>query len=540
MRKLQFSRIDVVFSLAAILLASCLGHVSLAETDATTTTRRCEIQLRDFPGLPIQSQLMKGHFDSDYLHGQLSKTIPELKEMGEPAIVLDVLSGRDQGIVYLSTTNRELSDRLLSEAAKIIVDHLNSIFKDSVRLLSNSLAAKEKAARGVEEKLNEVTSPLGVEDLEAESQRLRDSVSLLRQDVFKLELRETEIAAREEFLTRQLQPSLTANEVWRRIKREPKRLHVPPAEQEGTAKPILLFITPRIIWPGGTDISGPRPTQIEVEARFVEVLALDSLINPRGQKWEWPIRGIFNDEEFQLLWRDLHQKDWTDLLSAPRLTTISGQQAQIEVVNEVTYPIEFDIEEGLERAKPTKRERRDVGIILNVTPTASEDGNVISLDFWAEVCDLVRWQNYGTEKCPINQPVFETRRCSANVRLADRQTLLISSNIKPRREGDGPGSGIATEKLQPDMTGEIIRLEAEMAGVRSSLKKLRLEIEKCHRRREIAMDLLPEYEELRQELDLRKEWVAEARRKLIEAKDALVTSQPKVIHHPLREGTGSS
>jgi len=90
---------------------------------------------------------------------------------------------------------------------------------------------------------------------------------------------------------------------------------------------------------------------------------------------------------------------------------------------------------------------------------------------------------------------------------------------------------IPAEKAHPDLTGEIIRLEAEIAGVRSSLKKVRLELQKCQRRHEIVRDLLPQYEELRQELDLRKEWVAEARKKLIEAKDALLTSQPKVIQH---------
>jgi tetratricopeptide (TPR) repeat protein len=44
------------------------------------------------------------------------------------------------------------------------------------------------------------------------------------------------------------------------------------------------------------------------------------------------ITGIMTNPDFQFTWRAINQRDWSDLLSAPRITTISGQQAQIEVV----------------------------------------------------------------------------------------------------------------------------------------------------------------------------------------------------------------
>ncbi len=48
------------------------------------------------------------------------------------------------------------------------------------------------------------------------------------------------------------------------------------------------------------------------------------------------------DPTFQVVLRALDQKKGVDLLSAPRVTTKSGQRAVIEIVREFRYPTEFD------------------------------------------------------------------------------------------------------------------------------------------------------------------------------------------------------
>ena len=53
------------------------------------------------------------------------------------------------------------------------------------------------------------------------------------------------------------------------------------------------------------------------------------------------LAGVFTDPQFQLVIRALNQKKGVDLLSAPRVTTKSGQKAIIEVVREFRYPTEF-------------------------------------------------------------------------------------------------------------------------------------------------------------------------------------------------------
>src|SRR6202012_4955230 len=54
------------------------------------------------------------------------------------------------------------------------------------------------------------------------------------------------------------------------------------------------------------------------------------------------IAGVFTDPQFQVVIRALNQKKGVDLLSAPRVTTKSGQRAVVEVVREFRYPTEFD------------------------------------------------------------------------------------------------------------------------------------------------------------------------------------------------------
>jgi general secretion pathway protein D len=157
------------------------------------------------------------------------------------------------------------------------------------------------------------------------------------------------------------------------------------------------------------------------------------------------LTGIMTKPEFQFVWHAIDQTDWSELLSAPRVTTISGQQAQIEVVQELTYPTEYNTETinvggGLGgttnlisgevfMVTPGNWEKRDVGIILNVTPSVSADGKMITLVLMPEVSDLVKWINYGNEIYPIQQPIFETRNVTTTVHVNDGETIVLGGLI---------------------------------------------------------------------------------------------------------------
>jgi len=153
------------------------------------------------------------------------------------------------------------------------------------------------------------------------------------------------------------------------------------------------------------------------------------------------ISGILTRPEFNLVWYALDKTTTTELLSAPRVTTVSGQQALISLAEEIRYPTEYDTESvqdvyqvaagtGLFRTTPSTFDTRQVGILLSVTPTVSSDGEVITLVLLPEVSDLIRWIDYGDQYQSLNQPVFQSRRVSTTVYINDGETLVLGGIIK--------------------------------------------------------------------------------------------------------------
>lgn len=150
------------------------------------------------------------------------------------------------------------------------------------------------------------------------------------------------------------------------------------------------------------------------------------------------ISSILTNPELTFVLHALQQKGGTDLLSAPRVTTRSGVNAQIQVVQEIRYPTEYEeqsVEAQIEAASrapiPTAFETREVGVILNVTPTVGPDGYTIDLTLVPEVAELSGWIDYGPPgRYPILQPVFSSRNVTTSIVLWDNQTITMGGMIR--------------------------------------------------------------------------------------------------------------
>lgn len=159
--------------------------------------------------------------------------------------------------------------------------------------------------------------------------------------------------------------------------------------------------------------------------------------------------GVLTNPELELVVQALSQSGNSDVLSAPRVTTRSGVNAQIQVVEEIIYPTEFESEVvTVEREVPgggTSQERfvtvtpgtfetREVGVILNVTPTVGPDGYTIDLTLAPEVAELVDWIQYGSTiegfTYNIPQPVFASRNVTTSVVVWDGQTVVLGGLIR--------------------------------------------------------------------------------------------------------------
>ncbi len=126
------------------------------------------------------------------------------------------------------------------------------------------------------------------------------------------------------------------------------------------------------------------------------------------------VNAFLGSADLSMILHMLAQRSDTDLLSAPKVVTKSGENAVIKVVTEYIYPQDYDVQlqssssssgssnsGGSQSAilavvEPQNFTMREVGVILDVTPTYSEaNGGTIDLELKPQVVDEPTWKNYG-------------------------------------------------------------------------------------------------------------------------------------------------
>jgi len=169
------------------------------------------------------------------------------------------------------------------------------------------------------------------------------------------------------------------------------------------------------------------------------------------------ISGIIGDFNVNAIVRLLAQKSGSDLLSAPRVTVLSGNAATITVAQELRYPqsygeIQSQVGSGRTAADgagggaagvtitagtPQDFTTRNVGVELKVTPTVEEDDYSISLDLAPKVTEFEGFVEYGGPSVAVSggrtvtvppgfyQPVFSVRDVTTKVTLWDGATVVL-------------------------------------------------------------------------------------------------------------------
>jgi general secretion pathway protein D len=189
------------------------------------------------------------------------------------------------------------------------------------------------------------------------------------------------------------------------------------------------------------------------------------------------LAGVFTDPQFQVVIHALNQKKGVDLLSAPKVTTKSGQRAVIEIVREFRYPTQFQppqipqnfrggdsLSTGLTGTggaavsaasfpvtptTPTAFETRNTGVTLEVEPVVGPDGITIDLNLVPQVVEFEGFINYGSPiktvqptmlgmtaqsvvltDNVINQPIFSARKVTTSVSVWDGQTVVLGGLMR--------------------------------------------------------------------------------------------------------------
>src|SRR6266478_2950486 len=221
--------------------------------------------------------------------------------------------------------------------------------------------------------------------------------------------------------------------------------------------------------------SGNRSGDFAISAN-----ALDALLLGTGAPAIAPgifgLAGVMTNPQFQVVIRALNQKKGIDLLSAPRVTTKSGQRAVIEIVREFRYATQYtppqvpSITGGgsgngtvsisvVTPTTPTAFETRNTGVTLEVEPVVGPDGVTIDLNLVPQVVEFEGFVNYGspifgiqppaTSLNPItgvtsllsspsvlltenviNQPIFSTRKVTTSVSVYDGSTVVLGGLMR--------------------------------------------------------------------------------------------------------------
>ncbi len=168
------------------------------------------------------------------------------------------------------------------------------------------------------------------------------------------------------------------------------------------------------------------------------------------------IAGVLTNPDITMILHALEQNGNADLLSAPKVTTQSGSEATIKVVIEYIYPSSFQIQGGtigqggggggnnqanmIQETTVTPQDftTREVGVILNVMPEVSPDGNMINLTMKPQVVTEPIWYQYGStvrradgSESTLNmpQPFFQVRSVETKISIYDGATVVMGGLI---------------------------------------------------------------------------------------------------------------
>jgi beta-lactamase regulating signal transducer with metallopeptidase domain len=158
--------------------------------------------------------------------------------------------------------------------------------------------------------------------------------------------------------------------------------------------------------------------------------------------------GILSADQATALLQKLSQQKGIDLMSAPSVTTKSGQKATVEVVREFIYPTKYEpakqlgTDQPVIPTTPTAFEMRPVGVRMELNPTLLADGS-IDLTLTPEVTSFEGFMDYGksiekpgdadtvlTEN-KIQQPIFHSLKTTTTVKMQPGQSIVFGGLGSP-------------------------------------------------------------------------------------------------------------
>ncbi|MBI2104249.1 MAG: hypothetical protein HYT90_01535 [Candidatus Omnitrophica bacterium] len=182
-------------------------------------------------------------------------------------------------------------------------------------------------------------------------------------------------------------------------------------------------------------------------ARGTKTAFTDFTNQTSGNALNLTFQGILTGTQYQAVLHALAQNKKTKTLSAPRVTTLNNQTATIKVVTEFVYATQYEASvtrkdlnsdgDFLDTVSGTAETRfvnvpqdfvtKDLGILLNVTPSIGQDQRTITLALKPEVSEQKTSDSFGGE---VSLPRFTTRNLETSVVIENGETVVLGGLMK--------------------------------------------------------------------------------------------------------------
>ena len=163
------------------------------------------------------------------------------------------------------------------------------------------------------------------------------------------------------------------------------------------------------------------------------------------------VNSVLGSWTFNTIIRALQQKESTDILSAPKVTTVSGKTAVLKVIDERFFPESYTEPEfestvatadgtqpaSIKPSTPEFGDATEIGVILTVTPTVASDGYSIDLELAPEVVQFLGFDDFSydvqlggeTFNVPVLVPQISRREIRTKVIVWDGETVVLGGMI---------------------------------------------------------------------------------------------------------------
>lgn len=160
---------------------------------------------------------------------------------------------------------------------------------------------------------------------------------------------------------------------------------------------------------------------------------------------------ILGNVQYRTIIRALEQQQSADVLSAPKVTTLSGETAVIKMVEDRFFPSDWSeptFQAGSSSggtttgasftpAIPTFGGSTEVGVVMIVTPTVAADGYSIDLDLEPEVVQFLGFDDFSYEaviegqpvRATLQMPIISRRKVQTKVIVWDGETVVLGGMI---------------------------------------------------------------------------------------------------------------